>query len=69
VIAQDADRGFLHDDLCHNLVGVVDALAALKAQRERQRVGEVARVGGREPVGDGEANLSGPFELPKQKPH
>jgi hypothetical protein len=55
-----AERGFLHHDesrslqllgqplgadLGHDLVGVVDALAALEAQREGERIGEVLRVG------------------------
>ncbi len=31
----------LGDDLGHDLAGVVDSLPALKAQRERERVGEV----------------------------
>jgi hypothetical protein len=34
------------DDLGHELVGVVDALAALKAQGERERVREVGIVRG-----------------------
>ena len=38
------------DNLGQDLVGVVDALAALKAQRERGRVGKVRRVGGGELV-------------------
>jgi len=57
-----ADRRFLHDDEAgtlkvldqalrddfrDDLVGVVDALAAMKAQREGERCGEVAGVGGR----------------------
>ena len=32
----------LRHDLRHDLVGVVDALTTLKAQREGERVGEVA---------------------------
>src|SRR5208283_495191 len=63
-------RGFLHDhkpsplkmlnkplsdDLGHDLVRVVDALPALEAQREGDRIGEVGRVGGRELVGVGHA--------------
>lgn len=38
----------LGDDLRHELIGVVDALAPLKAQRERKGGGEVARVGRRQ---------------------
>ena len=39
----------LGDNLRHDLIGVVDALAALKAEREGQGFCELARVGGREP--------------------
>ena len=39
------------DDLGHDLVRVVDALAAVKAQCEGERAGQVGRVGGRELVG------------------
>ncbi len=46
----------LGDDLRHDFVGVVDALAALKPQGERQRVGEVGYVGGRQLIGVGHAN-------------
>ena len=38
----------LGDDLRHDLVGVVNALPALKAQRKRQRLGEIAGIGRRE---------------------
>jgi hypothetical protein len=38
-------------DLGHDLVDVVNAFAPLKTQRERKRVGEVARVRRRELVG------------------
>jgi hypothetical protein len=41
----------LRHDLGHDLVGVVGALATVIAQRERERVGEVARVRWSEPVG------------------
>ena len=41
----------LGDDLGHDLVGVVDALATLKSQREGEGVGEVGRIGGSELVG------------------
>src|SRR5271165_4104653 len=40
----------LGDDLRHDLIRVVDALAALVAQGEGERVGDVGRVGGRELV-------------------
>src|SRR5208337_1162923 len=43
----------LGDDLRHDLVGVVHALAALVAQREGERRGKVARVGGGELVAVG----------------
>ena len=43
----------LGDDLRHDLVGVVDALAALVSKRIGQRRGQVGRVGGRELVGVG----------------
>ena len=36
----------LGDDLRHDLVGVVDALATLESEREGQRVGDVGRVAG-----------------------
>jgi hypothetical protein len=38
----------LGDDLGHDLVGVVDALAAGVPQRERKRSGKVGWIGGRE---------------------
>ncbi len=38
------------DDQRHEFVGVVDALAALKAQREGESVGNVLGGGGREGV-------------------
>ena len=65
--AAAADRRPLHDDeagpfqmlhqssrndLRHDLVGVVHALAPLKAERESERVGEFARIGRRE-LGNG----------------
>ena len=40
----------LGDDLRHDFVGVVDALATLEAEREGERVGDVGWVGGRELV-------------------
>ena len=40
----------LGDDLRHDLVGVVDALATLESEREGERVGDVGKVGGREVV-------------------
>jgi hypothetical protein len=40
-VAHDALSG----DGGHVFIGAVDALAALEPQRERNRVGEVARVG------------------------
>jgi hypothetical protein len=40
----------LGDDLRHDLVGVVDALATLEAERKGERVGKVGWIGGREPV-------------------
>ena len=43
----------LGDDLGHDLIRIVDALAALVAQGEGERRSEVARVGGRELVGAG----------------
>ncbi len=43
----------LGDDLRHDLVCVVDALAALESQRKGQRRREVGRVGGRERFGVG----------------
>jgi hypothetical protein len=36
------------DDLRHDLVGVVNALSTLKAQRERQRLGEIVGIDRRE---------------------
>ena len=45
----------LGDDLRHDLVGVVDALATLESEREGERVGDVGRVGGRELVSVGMA--------------
>ncbi len=39
------------DDLGHDLVRVVDALAALISQRERERGDKVGGVGGREAFG------------------
>ena len=41
----------LGDDLRHDLICIVDALAALVAQCEGERRGEVGRIGGRETVG------------------
>jgi hypothetical protein len=41
----------LGDDRRHEFIGVVDALAALKAQCERERVGDVFSCGRREPFG------------------
>jgi hypothetical protein len=38
------------DDLRHEFVGIVDALAALEAQREREGVGDVFGRGGRQLV-------------------
>jgi hypothetical protein len=38
----------LRHDLGHDLIGVVNALAPVKAQRESERSGKVARIGGRE---------------------
>ena len=38
------------NDLRHDLIGVVDALAAGISQRERKRSGEVAGIGGRQLV-------------------
>ncbi len=35
----------LGDDLGHDLIGVVDTLATLEAQREGQRVNDVGRIG------------------------
>jgi len=35
----------LRDDRRHEFVGVVDPLAALKAQRERERVGDAFAMG------------------------
>ncbi len=43
----------LRYDFGHDLVGVVNALAALEAQGEGERRGKVGRVGGRELVGVG----------------
>ena len=43
----------LGDDLRHDLVSVVNALAAGEAQRKGKRGGNVGRVGGREFVGVG----------------
>jgi len=43
----------LGDDLGHDLIGVVDALAALVSERIGERRGKVGRVGGRELVGVG----------------
>ena len=43
------------DNLGHDLVGVVDALAPAVAQRERERSGEVLEIGGRQLVGFGQA--------------
>jgi hypothetical protein len=45
------------DDLGHELIGVVDALPPLKAQRERKSGGEVARVGRRQLFQRGRACL------------
>jgi hypothetical protein len=60
--SRPANRRLLHDDkagelevlhkppchdLCHDLIGVVDALAALEAQREGERVSDVFGRGGR----------------------
>ena len=41
------------DDLRHDLIGVVDALAAPVSKRIGNRAGQVGRVGGRELVGVG----------------
>ena len=41
----------LGDDLGHELVGVVDALAALEAQGQGERICEIARVHWRQLVG------------------
>jgi len=41
----------LRHDLRHDLVGVVDALAPVKPQRECERGGEVLRIGGSEIFG------------------
>jgi len=41
----------LGDDLRHDLIGVVDAIVALKAQREGERGGEVVGRRGREAFG------------------
>src|SRR5271166_6651562 len=41
----------LGDDLRYEFIGVVDALAALKAQGERQRIGDVFGGGGGEAFG------------------
>ena len=41
----------LGDDLGHDLVGVVDPIPAVVAERKRQRRGEVARACGRQLVG------------------
>ena len=43
----------LGDDLGHDLIRVVDALAALVSERVGERRGKVGRVGGRELVGVG----------------
>jgi len=43
----------LGDDLGHDLVGVVDALAALVSKRIGELRGQVGRIGGRELVGVG----------------
>jgi hypothetical protein len=34
------------DDLGHDLIGIVDALAAMEAQGEGQRIGKIGRIGG-----------------------
>ena len=41
----------LGDNLGHDFVCIVDALAALKAQCESERVGKIARIRWRQPVG------------------
>ena len=45
------------DDLDHELVGVVDALAAVEAQPEGKRRGEVVWIGGARGVGVGRGSL------------
>src|SRR5260370_33096698 len=46
---QMLDKALRHD-FRHDLVGVVHALAALKAQREGERIGEIVRIGWRQLV-------------------
>jgi hypothetical protein len=59
----------LGDDLRHELVGVVDSLAALIAQGERESVGDVIGGGGREAFGrvGHQGSVAEPRERSKNK--
>ncbi len=52
----------LGDDLHHDFIGVVHALAALEAQRIGQRIGDVGRVGGGKLIGVHQGRIAVPLE-------
>ena len=57
----------LGDDLRHDLVGVVDALATLESEREGERVGEVGRVSESQLVGLRSGSIAAPSERNKNR--
>lgn len=53
----------LRDHLGHDLMGVVDALAALVSERIGERVRQIRRIGGREQVSERSKNMRGAILL------